>query len=96
MFDFISYVRASGLQLRILPPAEGVSINLELREPSTGYCESYQITDTEASRCANIDDYTGRILDKMAARIGRKTAQLYANRFAGNQMRERERFFRGD
>ena len=94
MFDFISYVRDSGLQLRILPPAEGVLISLELREPSTGYCESYQITDIEASRCANIDDYTGRILDGMAARIGRKTAQLYANRHKSRQMQEMEAFWK--
>lgn len=95
MFDFISYVRDSGLQLRILPPADGILISLELRDSDTGYFEGRAITDAEASRCANIDKYTGEVLDQMAARIGRKKAKLYADRHISKQLRERENFFRG-
>ncbi len=96
MFVFISYVRDSGLQLIILPPMPGTLINLELRDLETGFYEGYAITDKEASKCSNIDKYTGEVLDRMAARIGRRKAQLYANRHSGNQMREREKFFRGE
>ena len=95
LFDFISYVRDSGLQLIILPPMPGTLINLELRDLETGYYEGYAITDTEASKCANIDKYTGQVLDQMAARIGRKKAKLYADRHISNQLMERENFFRG-
>ena len=96
MFDFISYVRDSGLQLIILPPMPGTLINLELRDLETGFYEGYAITDKEASRCSNIDKYTGEVLDRMAARIGSRKARLYADRHIGNQMREREKFFRGE
>ena len=96
MFDFISYVRDSGLQLRILPPADGILISLELRDPDTGYFERRAITDREASSCSNIDRYTGQVLDTMAAKIGARKAKLYADRHIGNQMREREKFFRGE
>ena len=95
MFDFISYVRDSGLQLRILPPADGILISLELRDSDTGYFEGYAITDAEASKCANIDKYTGKVLDRMAAKIGARKAKLYADRHISNQLRERENFFRG-
>ena len=95
MFDFISYVRDSGLQLRILPPMPGTLINLELRDLETGYCEGYAITDAEASKCANIDKYTGEVLDSMAAKIGARKAQLYANRHKSNKRQELENFFRG-
>lgn len=93
MFDFISYVRDSGLQIRILPPVPGILIHLELRDEDTGYCESHAITDDEASKCTNIDKYTGEVLDRMAATIGRKKAKLYADRFKGTQMREMETFW---
>jgi len=96
LFDFISYVRDSGLQLRILLPADGILISLELRDSDTGYFERRAITDREASSCSNIDRYTGQVLDSMAAKIGARKAQLYANRHSGNQMREREKFFRGE
>lgn len=95
MFDFISYVRDSGLQIRILPPMPGTLINLELRDMETGYCEGRAITDVEASRCANIDKYTGEVLDRMAAKIGARKAQLYANRHKSNKRQELENFFRG-
>lgn len=95
MFDFISYVRDSGLQVRILPPTEGVLISLEVRDPATGYCERQAITDQDAAKCSNIDKYTGAVLDSMAARIGAKKAQLYASRHTSRQMQEREDFFRG-
>ena len=95
MFDFISYSRDSGLEIKILPPITGILIHLELRDPDTGYFEGRAITDAEASRCANIDKYTGEVLDQMAARIGRKKAKLYADRHISKQLRERENFFRG-
>lgn len=94
MFDFISYVRDSGLQLRILPPADGILISLELRDSDTGYFEGRAITDVEASRCANIDKYTGEVLDQMAARIGRKKAKLYADRFKSQKRRDIEELIR--
>jgi hypothetical protein len=96
MFDFISYSRDSGFEIIILPPVDGVLIHLELRDPGTGYFERRAITDREASSCSNIDRYTGQVLDTMAARIGSRKAQLYADRHIGNQMREREKFFRGE
>ena len=94
MFDFISYVRDSGLQLRILPPADGILIHLELRDPDTGYFERRAITDREASSCSNIDRYTGQVLDTMAARIGSRKAQLYANRHKSNRRQELETFWK--
>lgn len=94
MFDFISYVRDSGLQLRILPPADGILISLELRDSDTGYFEGRAITGVEASRCANIDKYTGEVLDQMAARIGRKKAKLYADRFKSQKRRDIEELIR--
>ena len=94
MFDFISYVRDSGLQLRILPPADGILISLELRDSDTGYFEGRAITDAEASRCANIDKYTGEVLDQMAARIGRRKAQLYADRHTSRKRAEMETFWK--
>ena len=95
MFDFISYSRDSGFEIKILPPSVGILIHLELRDPDTGYFERHAITDAEASRCDNIDKYTGEVLDQMAARIGRKKAKLYADRHISKQLRERENFFRG-
>ena len=95
MFDFISYSRDSGLEIKILPPINGILIHLELRDPSTGYFERRAITDREASSCSNIDRYTGQILDTMAAKIGARKAKLYADRHISNQLRERENFFRG-
>ena len=94
MFDFISYVRDSGLQLRILPPADGILISLELRDPDTGYFERRAITDREASSCSNIDRYTGQVLDTMAAKIGARKAQLYANRHKNNKRQELETFWK--
>ena len=96
MFDFISYSRDSGFEITILPPVDGVLIHLELRDHDTGYFERRAITDREASSCSNIDRYTGQVLDTMAARIGARKAQLYVDRHIGNQMREREKFFRGE
>ena len=96
MFDFISYSRDSGFEITILPPVDGILIHLEPRDPDTGYFERRAITDHEASSCSNIDRYTGQVLDTMAARIGSRKVQLYADRHIGNQMREREKFFRGE
>lgn len=95
MFDFLSFVRDTGFEVKVLPPSEGVLICLELRDPKSCFCECCAITDEEARSCGNIDAYTGRMLDMMAARIGSKTAQLYANRLGDRQRQEREDFFRG-
>jgi len=94
LFDFISYVRDSGLQIRILPPMPGTLINLELRDPDTGYFERRAITDREASSCSNIDRYTGQVLDTMAAKIGARKAHLYANRHKSNRLQEMETFWK--
>jgi hypothetical protein len=94
LFDFISYSRDSGLEIKILPPSVGILIHLELRDPDTGYFERHAITDVEASRCANIDKYTGEVLDQMAARIGQKKARLYADRFKNQKRRAIEDLIR--
>ena len=94
MFDFLSYVRDSGLEVKLLPPGAGVLIYLEVRDPDTGYAERHEITDQEARGCANIDQHTGQVLDQMAARIGKKKAQEYANRHKSNQRQNLEDFFR--
>ena len=95
MFDFISYVRDSGIEITLLPPKDGVLIRLEVRDPQTGYYERREITDKQAASCGNIDVYTGQVLDQMAARIGARKAQLYANRHKSNKRQELENFFRG-
>lgn len=95
MFDFLSYVRDSGIEITLLPPKDGVLIRLEVRDPQTGYYERREITDKQAASCGNIDVYTGQVLDRMAARIGRRKAQLYANRHKSNKRQELENFFRG-
>lgn len=94
MFDFLSYARDTGLEIKVLPPAEGVFISLEIRDPKTGFYERCEITDQEARSCANIDRHTGYVLDRMAARIGSRTAKLYADRHKSRQMREMEALFR--
>ena len=95
MFDFLSYVRDSGIEITLLPPKDGVLIRLEVRDPQTGYYECREITDKQAASCGNIDVYTGQVLDQMAARIGARKAQLYANRHKSNKRQELENFFRG-
>ena len=94
MYDFLSFVRDTGVEVKILPPREGVLICLEVREPEHGFCERRAITDSEAASCGNIDIYTGQVLDRMVARIEAKKAQEYASRHKSKQMRDREDFFR--
>lgn len=94
MYDFLSFVRDTGVEVTILPPGEGVLICLEVREAEHGFCERRAITDSEAASCGNIDIYTGQVLDRMVARIGAKKAQEYAARHKSKQMRDREDFFR--
>lgn len=94
MFDFISYARDTGLEIKILPMGPDVLIAMEIRDPETGFFEKHEITNREAASCANIDIYTGRVLDQMAARIGARKAQLYAGKETSRRLRERERFFR--
>jgi len=96
MFDFLSYVRDTGVEVKIIPPREGVLICLEVRELEHNYSERCEITDDQAKRCENIDSYTGRILDRMVANIGKKKAKEYAARHHGQQMREREKIFKGE
>lgn len=96
MFDFLSYVRDSGLEIKLLPPKEGVLIALEMRDPIHGFFEKHEIMDEEAASCLNIDNHTGRVLDAMAARIGAKRAREYADRHKAEQRRAREDFFRGE
>jgi hypothetical protein len=72
----------------------GTLINLELRDMETGYFEGYAITDAEASKCANIDKYTGEVLDRMAAKIGARKAKLYADRFKNQKRRDIEQLIR--
>lgn len=96
MFDFLSYVRDSGMEIKLLPPEEGELIHVEIRDAETGFFEHHIITDKEAASCGNIDIYTGKVLDQMAAKIGRRKAQLYADRFSGNRRRDIEKLFRGE
>ena len=86
MFDFLSYVRDSSLEIRLLPPGPGILISLELRDAKSGYFEHHDITAKEAASCGNIDAYTGRVLDQMAARIGSKRAREYADRHKSRMM----------
>ena len=95
LFDFLSYVRDTGLEVRVLPPSDaGVFISLEVRDPKTCFRERYDITNSQVRGCGNIDTYTGFMLDRIAAKIGSRKAQLYANRHGSNKMREAEDFFR--
>ena len=95
MYDFLSFVRDTGVEVKILPPGDGVLICLEVREAEHGFCEREEITDKQAASCGNIDVYTGQVLDRMVARIGAKKAKEYADRHISKQLRERENFFRG-
>ncbi len=95
MFDFLSYVRDSGIEITLLPPKDGVLIRLEVRDPQTGYYERREITDKQAASCGNIDTYTGMVLDRMVAKIGARKAKEYADRHISKQLREHENFFRG-
>lgn len=96
MFDFISYVRDTGIEITILPPREGVLICLEVRELEHNYYERCEIRDDQAKRCGNIDAYTGQVIDAMVARIGKKKAEEYSRKHGSRQLRERERFFRNE
>lgn len=94
MFDFLSYVRDSGIEITLLPPKDGVLIRLEVRDPQTGYYERREITDKQAASCGNIDVYTGQVLDQMAARIGARKAQEYADRHKSRKSAEMEAFWK--
>lgn len=94
MYDFLSFVRDTGVEVKLLPPGEGVLIRLEVRESEHGFCERYDITDAEAASCGNIDTYTGMVLDKMVAKIGARKAQEYADRHASNRRQELEKFWK--
>lgn len=94
MFDFISYVRDTGVEVKILPPGEGVLICLEVREAEHGFCEREEITDKQAASCGNIDRYTGQVLDRMVAKIGARKAQEYADRHKSRKRQEMEVFWK--
>ena len=94
MYDFLSFVRDTGVEVKILPPGAGVLIRLEVRESEHGVCERRDITDKEAASCGNIDVYTGQVLDQMVAKIGARKAQEYANRHRSNKRQELETFWK--
>lgn len=94
MYDFLSFVRDTGVEVKILPPRAGVLIRLEVREPEHGFCERREITDKEAASCGNIDVFTGQVLDQMVAKIGARKAQEYANRHRSNRRQEMETFWK--
>ena len=94
MYDFLSFVRDTGVEVKLLPPREGVLICLEVREAQHGFCERREITDTEAASCGNIDTYTGMVLDRMVARIGSKKAKEYADRHGSRKRAEMELFWK--
>ena len=39
MYDFLSFVRDTGVEVKILPPGAGVLIRLEVRESEHGFYE---------------------------------------------------------
>lgn len=94
MYDFLSFVRDTGVEVKILPPREGVLICLEVREAEHGFCEREEITDKQAASCGNIDVYTGQVLDRMVARIGAKKAKEYADRHKSRKRQEMEVFWK--
>lgn len=94
MFDFLSYVRDSGLEIRLMPPSAGELIALEVLDQASGHRERHRITNRDAAACTNIDQYTGRVLDQMAAKIGSRKAKEYANRHGSRKRQEIEDFFR--
>ena len=94
MYDFLSFVRDTGVEVKILPPGEGALIRLEVRESEHGFCERREITDKEAASCGNIDIFTGQVLDQMVAKIGARKAQEYANRHRSNKRQELETFWK--
>lgn len=95
LFDFISFARDTGVTVNIIPGRKGVLVSLEIVTPD-GYIESCDITDGDARNASNIDAYTGKILDAMIAKAGKRKADDYSRRHKGNQLREREKFFRGE
>ena len=94
MFDFLSFVRDTGVEVKILPPGEGVLICLEVREAEHGFYEREEITDKQAASCGNIDTYTGMVLDRMVAKIGARKAKEYADRHGSRKRQEMEVFWK--
>ncbi len=94
MYDFLSFVRDTGVEVKILPPIDGVLICLEVREPEHGFCEREEITDKQAASCGNIDAYTGHVLNRMVARIGATTAKESADRHRSRKRQEMEIFWK--
>ena len=93
MFDFLSYVRDSGVSIT-LDPVEGDDL-IRLTITTKDGSEGHTITAEEVRSEANIDSYTGRVLDQMIVRIGSRKARQYANMQQSRQMMEREDFFKG-
>lgn len=92
MFDFLSYIRDSGVSIT-LAPADGTDL-IRIIISADGEEEEHTITAEEVRKAANIDRYTGKILDRMLARISKRKAAQYANMHRSRQMMERENFFR--
>ena len=92
MFDFLSYVRDCGVNIT-LAPADGEDL-IRIIVTDGKEEEQHIITAEEVRTAVNIDRYTGKILDQMLARIGKRKAAQYANMHRSRQMMERENFFR--
>lgn len=93
MFDFLSYVRDCGVSIT-LAPADGTDL-IRIIISADGEEEQHTITAEEVRKAVNIDRYTGTVLDRMLAKIGKRRAAHYANMHRSRQMMERENFFRG-
>lgn len=93
MFDFVSYANDAGLEITIKPGNGKDLCTLEIID-KTGCKETETVTAKEIRQAENIDRLLGRILDRMAARIGRKKAVQYSARQKSKQMRDREAFFK--
>ena len=93
MFDFVSYANDSGVQITIKPGNGKDLCILEIID-KTGRKETETVTQKEIRQAENIDRLLGRILDRMAARIGRKKAAHYSAKNVSAQMAEREKFFK--
>ena len=93
MFDFVSYANDMDVDITIKPGNGKDLCTLEIID-KTGCKESEIVTAKEIRQAENIDRLLGRILDRMAARIGSKKATHYSAKRFSVQMAEREKFFK--
>ena len=94
MFDFISFVRDSGLTVT-LSPAAGDDLVVVAVRGNEELEEIHVVTSDEARNATNIDRYIGMVLGQMVAKLGSRKARMYSNMHASNEMKAREDFFRG-